>query len=50
MPRSDTLDKLLRYDAANERNLGRALDRLERMQRRRKGEQLPPPVSVRLTR
>jgi len=46
----DDLDKILRYDSAIDRNLGRAYDRLERLQRRRKGEPVPLPVSVRLTR
>jgi hypothetical protein len=32
------------------RNLDRAIDRLERLQRRRQGEAVPPPVRVRLTR
>jgi hypothetical protein len=50
IPDRDGLDKLLRYEAAIERNLDRALDRLEHLQRRRKGEPVPRPVSVRLTR
>lgn len=50
VPHGETGDRLLRYETAAERNLGRALDRLERLQRRRNGEALPPPVSVRLTR
>ena len=49
LPEDGTLDKMLRYETAIERNLGRALDRLERLQRRRKGEPVLPPVSVRLT-
>lgn len=49
LPKDGTLDKILRYEAAIERNLGRALDRLERLQRRRKGEPVLPPVSMRLT-
>ncbi len=50
IPDDDALDKLLRYEAAIERQLGRTVDRLERLQRRRKGEMIPPPVSVHLTR
>jgi len=50
IPSGDALDKILRYEAAVNRDLGRALDRLERLQRRRAGEMMPPPVSVRLTR
>jgi hypothetical protein len=50
IPKAEALDRLLRAESAAERNLGRAIDRLERSQRRRKGEALPPPVSIRLTR
>jgi hypothetical protein len=49
IPNGDALDKILRYEASIDRQLGRALDRLERLQRRRHGEMIPPPVSVRLT-
>ena len=49
IPNREALDKLLRYETAAERSLGRALDRIERLQRRRKGEPVPPPVSVRMT-
>ena len=50
IPNGDALDKVLRYETTIERQLGRSVDRLERLQRRRKGEMIPPPVSVRLTR
>jgi hypothetical protein len=50
IPGGETLEKLLRYETAIERNLNRAQDRLERLQRRRKGEAVPPSLSVRLTR
>jgi hypothetical protein len=50
IPNGNALDQILRYEAAIDRQLGRALDRLERLQRRRQGEMIPPPVSVRLTR
>ncbi len=50
VPPEEALDRLLRAEAAAERNLSRAIDRLERLQRRRLGEIVPPPVSVRLTR
>jgi len=46
----EVLDRILRYETAIERNLGRAVDRLERLQRRRKGKPFPLLVSVRLTR
>lgn len=47
IPNSESVDKILRYEAAIDRSLGRGLDRLERLQRRRSGERIPPPVSVR---
>jgi hypothetical protein len=50
IPNDDALDKILRYEAAIDRQLGRTFDRLERLQRRRQGEMIPPPVSVHLTR
>jgi hypothetical protein len=50
IPDDDALNKILRYEAAIERQLGRTVDRLERLQRRRKGEMIPPPVSEHLSR
>jgi hypothetical protein len=50
IPNGEALDKVLRYEAAIERQLGRTVDRLERLQRRRQGEMIPPPLSVHLTR
>lgn len=50
IPAAEALDRVLRADAAAERSLSRAIDRLERLQRRRLVEAVPPPVSVRLTR
>jgi hypothetical protein len=50
IPNGDALDKVLRYETTIERQLGRTVDRLERLQRRRQGEITPPPVSIRLTR
>ena len=38
IPDSDNLDKILRYETALDRSLTRSLDRLDRLQRRRKGE------------
>ena len=46
LPRKKDLDRILRYETANERALTRALDRLERLQRLRKGEYVPAPLSV----
>jgi hypothetical protein len=50
IPNDDALDKILRYEAAIDRQMSRSIDRLERLQRRRQGEMIPPPVSVHLTR
>jgi hypothetical protein len=41
-------DKLLRYEAHLDRQLYRAMDQLERLQRQRKGENVPPPINVNL--
>jgi hypothetical protein len=49
IPGPEVLDRLLRYQTATERSLHRAIDRLERLQQRRKGEPVPPSVNVRLT-
>lgn len=46
LPGSQIVDKILRYETAIERQLYRALHQLERIQRHRKGEAVPPPVSV----
>jgi len=37
VPNADNLDKLIRYEAATDRNLGRSVDRLEHLQRQRRG-------------
>jgi len=49
VPKAEVLDGVLRAVAAAERSLQRAREGLECMQRRRKGEPVPPPVSVHLT-
>ena len=38
------LDKIIRYEASLDRQLYKAVSQLERLQRRRRGEELPPPV------
>ena len=50
IPTGNALEKVLRYEAAAERHLARALDRLERLQRHHRGELIPPPLNVNLTR
>jgi hypothetical protein len=48
LPPEDVLAKILRYDAAFDRQLHRALDALERLQRQRRGEPVPPPLKIRV--
>lgn len=44
MPQKLELDRFLRYETTIERQLYKALDRLERLQRMRKGDFVPPPI------
>jgi hypothetical protein len=44
------VDKIIRYGNAFERQMSRPYDRLERLQRLRKGEPVPPSMNVRPTR
>jgi len=48
LPPADATDKLLRYEAHLDRQLYRAMDQLERLQRQRKGENVPPPLNINL--
>jgi hypothetical protein len=50
IPRGKELDEILRYKRSAERDLHNAMMRLERLQRKRKGDIVPAPVDVRLTR
>ena len=50
LPSADATDKLLRYEAHLDRQLYRAMDQLERLQRQRRGENVPPPLNVNLGR
>jgi len=43
IPSRDALDRILPYETAIERGLNRAVDRLERLQRRRKENQFSRP-------
>jgi len=47
LPPDGAIEKILRYDAHIERQLYRAIHELERLQRRRMGEAVPPPLAVR---
>jgi len=50
LPPADATDKLLRYEAHLDRQLYRAMDQLERLQRQRRGETVPPPLNINLER
>jgi len=50
LPDEAATDKVLRYETHLERQLYRAMDQLERLQRRRKGENVPPPLNLNLGR
>jgi hypothetical protein len=50
LPRVDATDKLLRYEADLDRQPYRAMDQLERLQRQRRGETVPPPLNINLGR
>jgi hypothetical protein len=49
LPEASSLDKILRYETSIHRQLVYAINQLERMQRARKGESVPAPVSVQLS-
>lgn len=49
VPDSPGLDRLLRYEASLDRAFDRTLSRLERLQRIRKGQPLPPQLDVKIT-
>jgi len=46
IPSKDELDRLLRYEGAIERQLYKALNQLERIQRLRLGDNVPAPVEI----
>jgi len=46
IPSKEELDRLLRYEGAIERQLYKAMNQLERLQRMRSGESIPAPVEV----
>lgn len=49
LPSADATDKLLRYEAHLDRQLYRAMDQLERLQRQRRGENVLPPLNINLS-
>jgi hypothetical protein len=46
LPSGEKADKILRYENSILRDLYRAMNQLERLQRQRRGEYVPPPVNV----
>jgi hypothetical protein len=46
IPSREELDRLLRYEGSIERQFYKALNQLERLQRLRAGDNVPPPVEV----
>ena len=50
LPPADATDKILRYETHLDRQLYRAMDELERLQRQRRGENVPPPLNINLGR
>jgi hypothetical protein len=49
LPLNTELDRILRYETAIQRQLVYAINQLERMQRARKGDLVPAPLSVQLS-
>jgi hypothetical protein len=49
VPDTPALDRLLRYEASLERSFERTLSQLERLQRMRAGQPVPPELKVRLS-
>jgi hypothetical protein len=49
LPSPEVLDKILRYEAALDRQLYRAMNQLERLQRRRQGEHIPAPLTMEIS-
>ncbi len=45
----ERLDRMLRYETTIHRQMAYAINQLERLQRARKGEHVPPPVTVHLS-
>jgi len=50
LPDGEATDKLIRYEAHLDKQLYRAMDQLERLQRQRQGENVPPPLNINLGR
>lgn len=49
LPPASAMDRIMRYETKLERQIYRALNQLERLQRQRQGELMPPPITVEVT-
>jgi hypothetical protein len=49
LPLDGDLDRILRYEASIQRQMANAINQLERLQRARKREHVPAPVSVQVS-
>ena len=49
LPSGEVLDKIVRYETKLERQLYRAMNQLERLQRMRQGEVVPPPLTMEMS-
>ena len=49
LPPPTVLDRMMRYETKLERQIYRAMNQLERLQRQRLGETVPPPLTVEVT-
>jgi hypothetical protein len=50
IPKGRKLERIQRYETAIKRDMYRAIDQLERLQRRRRGEPPPPTVNVNVSK
>jgi hypothetical protein len=50
IPKGPELERIQRYETSIKRDMYRAIDQLERLQRRRTGEPLPPTVNVKVSK
>jgi hypothetical protein len=50
LPSMEVLEKILRYETKLERQMYRAISQLERVQRMRRGEDVPPPMTMEVSK
>jgi len=50
IPADGALERIQRYETGIKRGMYRDIDQLERLQRRRRGETLPPAVNVNISK